>query len=238
MPGCALQPCGAMTTTGDTQPPFSAAAVRDAIAYLTALRRSAGRSHARRYLREIGDDILERMKVAHRTDELGFHYNLHGGSVAEYMEMGGIRATVGDTAIQFAYHEAKKAHAVYFFRSSRMSFYDILDQRHQDVPPFIPTRMGNVLIIFRLDSSYLKRAFEDGRASNLCETSIDFDHTGLNHAGIGIPCSTFIADPLMPFTNIKKKLGLSRIFSWLSRDAKTLAAMRFIESATCFGNGV
>jgi hypothetical protein len=202
-------------------------AVRDEIAMLNGL---AGKAERQEYLRNEGTAIVERIKKHHGSSELGFHFNLHGGAAEQYIKGGGIRATRGDIALQHtAYPTASMlAHKVYFFRD-QVNLFDILNEGHPQMM-FMPSRMGHVFMVFRLDSPYLKRAFAEGGATEAGAISIDFDEAWIakNNKGrpVGIPYDTFLAPPMSVFTRVKRHLGLRR----LSRDAETLAVMRYIES--------
>ncbi|HVE13415.1 MAG TPA: hypothetical protein VNI01_08490, partial [Elusimicrobiota bacterium] len=127
---------------------------------------------------------------------------------------------------------AMLADKVYFFRSSAANLYDVLDAGHPDLP-FLPSRMGDVLAVFRLDSDYLARAFTEGGARNATQISIDFDEAWArkNNGGrlVGIPYETFLSAPLRPFDRVRRRIGLG---GWrIRRDEETLAAMRYLEEA-------
>lgn len=204
-----------------------APAVRDEIA---AVRKMGSKAERREYLRKIGAEILEKIKKARGTEEIGFHYNLHGGRAEEYLN-GGIHATRGDISLQYTTNPTASmlANKVYFFRDS-VNLFDILNESHPQMF-FIPSRMGYVLMLFRLDSDYLKKAFAEGGASNPSAISIDFNENWLagQHKGrmIGIPASTFLSDPMSVFHRVKARIGHK---GRLSRDEETLATMRYIEA--------
>lgn len=172
------------------------------------------------YLRRAGADIVERLKARHGTAEIGFHYNLHGGRPEQYTEAGGIRATMGDIALQYSMH-GDRSYKVYFFRSSQHSLYDLLSERH---PNLVSPRMGDVLMLFKVDG-FIKRALETGVARNLGAISVDFDETKLPRM-IGVPKEDFLGAPLTVFSGVGRRLGRK-----LSRDEETLAVMRYIEAA-------
>lgn len=173
-----------------------------------------------RYLREVGDEIVARLKARHKTEEIGFHYNLHGGRPEQYVEAGGIRATMGDIALQYSMH-GDRSYKVYFFRSSQHSLYELLSERH---PNLVSSRMGDVLMLFKVDG-FIKRSLESGVARNLGAISVDFDETKLPRM-IGVPKEDFLGAPLSVFSGTAKRLGRK-----LSRDEETLAVMRYIEAA-------
>ncbi len=211
--------------------PEDGRAVREEIEYIRGLPE---KGKVRAYLRGVGDEIISGIKLLHGSHELGFHYNLHGGTRDDYMNAGGILATMGDIEIRYS-RLAKKQCQVYFFRSSKTNLYDIVDERHPEWL-FLPSRMGSLVTIFRLDSDYLIRAFMEGGAFNQHDIAISFDEGWMakhnNGKHIGIPSSTFIAPPIDPFSSVKRRIGLTgfeAIKTWLTRDEKTLVAMRVIE---------
>ncbi len=191
---------------------------KDAIQAEVASLRSLGSKQAvPAYVRGAGEDILARVREKHGTANVGFHYNLHGGQAEEYVEGGGIHATMGDIALNYTMH-GDTAHKVYFFQSAMRQLYDILDERH---PNLYSSRMGHVLNVFRLDSAVLQKALQDGAASNFTTISIDFDRAKLE----GIRYETYLAPPLDVFNGVSRKVGLR-----LSRDEETLAVMRYLEA--------
>lgn len=189
--------------------------------------RSLGKDGAEAYLRETGSKIVDRMKARFGSENIGFHYNLHGGQAEQYVQGGGIRATMGDIALN--YGSGDMAYKVYFFQSKHADLYDVLNERN---PNLVTSRMGTVLMAFPADSPYLKRAFQEGGASKMTAISIDFDPEWIkkNNKGrmIGIPADTFLSPPLEVFMGVKGKIGHR---GRLSRDEETLAVMRYIEAA-------
>ena len=174
------------------------------------------------FLRAVGDEVTGRLKERFGTQEIGFHYNLHGGQAEDYVKGGGIRATMGDIALNYSMN-GDRNYKVYFFRSSGVNLYDVLNERH---PNLVSSRMGNVLILFRLDSQYLKDAFASGLARNPTAIFIDFDETRLPRM-VGIPKETFLGPPLTVFTSVARRMGQGS----LSRDEETLAVMRYLDAA-------
>ncbi|MDE2292911.1 MAG: hypothetical protein KGL53_12590, partial [Elusimicrobia bacterium] len=170
------------------------------------------------YLRKVGDQVVAALEARHHTKEIGFHYNLHGGAAEQYVKAGGIRATMGDVALQYTMH-GDRSYKVYFFRSSKANLFDVLDERH---PNLVSSRMGNVLILFDADSQYMRDALASGLARDPGAISVSFDETRLKGM-VGIPKSTFLGAPLTVFQDVGRRLGLT-----LSRDEETLAVMRYI----------
>lgn len=193
------------------------------------LRGMENREAVQTYLREVGEDILGRVLARYGSEEIGYHYNLNGGQASQYMAAGGIRAGRGDIAIQFSPMSADYNYKVYFFRSSDINLYDILNTRH---PNLVGSRMGSVMSIFRLDSDYLKRALAEGGASKPTAISLDFDENWLVKNGPGgmvaIPTETFLTEPLEIFRGVKRNIGHT---GRLRRDEETLAVMRYIEAS-------
>lgn len=182
--------------------------------------RAMSKTERPEYLRAVGNAIVERLKARHKTSEIGFHYNLHGGRPEQYVEAGGIRATMGDIALQYSMH-GDRSYKVYFFRSSHHGLYELLSERH---PNLVSSRMGDVLMLFKVDG-FIKHALETGVARNSGAISVDFDETKLPKM-IGVPTSDFLGAPMVVFGDAAKRMGRR-----LSRDEETLAVMRYIEAA-------
>ncbi|MBI3298427.1 MAG: hypothetical protein HYZ75_09710 [Elusimicrobia bacterium] len=197
-------------------------AVKGAVGPELAKLRAMPKAERAAYLRGVGEQVVTAVKKLHKTEEIGFHYNLHGGRPDQYLEGGGIKATMGNIAIQYDMN-ADRAYKVYMFRSSEHNLYDLLSERH---PNLISSRMGDVLIPFRLDSGFLRQAFITGLARNPTAISIDFDEGRLPKM-IGIPKDTFLSEPLLVFDRVSTRLDAGR----LSRDEETLAVMRYLEAA-------
>ncbi|MFH1829471.1 MAG: hypothetical protein ABH871_01675 [Pseudomonadota bacterium] len=180
------------------------------------------------YLNYVGNIILNRMMFSLGVHRLGFHYNLHGGCATDYLEKGGILATQGDIELKYT-RLGDPAFKVYFFDSNNCGLFEILNERHASL--FGP-RMGNVLVLFDLGSSYLMQAFAQRGASKRTATSIDFDPEWIkeqnNGKMVGIPASTFVMPPLTIFEGVKRAIGHT---GWLSRDDETLTVMRYIEAS-------
>lgn len=200
--------------------------VQQEIAHLRSL---PGKPEQQAYLRNAGTGIMTRIQAHHGTSRVGFHYNLHGGHAEGYLKTGGIVAQRGDIRLDFPNPPPDALHhKVYFFDASETNLFDILDESHP-MMLFFPSRMGHVLIPFRLDSPYFQQALAEGGAFDQTEISISFreDWARAHNGGrmIGIPASTFLAPPLTVFIGVAKRLGMR-----LSRDEETLAVMRYIEA--------
>lgn len=188
-------------------------------AEIEKLRALKSKAEAQAYVRKAGQEILARLQAKHGTENLGFHFNLHGGTAEGYVQGGGIRATMGDIANNYTMHGDKNL-KVYFFQSKNVPLYDVLNESNPAMLMF-PSRMGGVLSVFRLDSPELKAAMADGRIKNFGNISMDF------HGMRGVPYSSYIAPPIEVFHGTAKKLGVK---GRLSRDEETLAVMRYLEA--------
>jgi len=186
---------------------------------LAKVRALGSPAATRAYVQEEARRALPALLAAHGTANIGFHYNLHGGQARQYVEGGGISATVGDIALQHSRH-GDPNHKVYFFQSAEHGLFDVLDARNPQ--PFIG-RMGHVLLLFRRDSATLARALETGAAARPTAISLDFDPSRLK----GVPYEDLLVPPLEVFNGVAKKVGQRR----LSRDEETLAVLRYIVAA-------
>lgn len=178
--------------------------IREAVAReIKKLRSLPGEAEQHAYLRTVGDEIVSRIKTHCRTERIGFHYNLHGGRKEQYLEKGGILATMGD--IRSHVTNAPKTslhHKIFFFDSNDSNLFEILDEPNPHIV-FFSSRMGDILIPFRLDSLYLQRILAAKHAFDLNSLSVSFDEDWLNTKGmIGIPSSTFLTPPLTAFKQV------------------------------------
>jgi hypothetical protein len=185
---------------------------------LAAVRALGGKAAVRAYIRDEADKVLARIRAAHGTGNVGFHYNLHGGTPESYVR-GGIRASVGDIALRYGF-PGDPHDKVYFFQSSEHDLFSILDASNGERPW---ARMGTVLMLFRRDSPVLAQALESRAASHPTAISLHFD----THRMRGIAYEDFLVPPLEAFKGVAKKSGQAR----LSRDEETLAVLRYIEAA-------
>ena len=182
------------------------------------------------YLRQIGDEILEKAKQKHGTDNIGFHYNLNGGYVQDFLDGGGLLISKGD--IQLAYGGGDSNEKIFFFPSRNYSLFDILNELN---PKLINAgRMGNVLTTFRLDGDWVKRAKTEGGVTAESTVSFDFSEDWLRkqpmakfleQPRVGIPASEYIAPPVVVFSHLRKRVGMGA----LTRNEETLATMRYLE---------
>lgn len=177
----------------------------------------------RQYVGLQAAEAMERMKKAAGSENLGFHYNLHGGQREEYVGKG-IRATMGDIALNYTISGGDRNYKVYFFQSKETGLYELLDERNPQIMLF-PSRMGSALNVFKLDAPELEAAKKDGRIKNFGGISMDF------HGMDGVPYSAYAAPPLQVFDRVAKNVGIGK----LSRDEETLATIRYLEAAVAAG---
>jgi hypothetical protein len=191
--------------------------------------RTLSKAARQTYLEKTGDEIVARLKQRYGHEELGFHYNLHGGALEDYVDRGGIMVSRGDIALNYGHGDPSLK--VYFFRSSNISLYHLLSEGNPQL--YGAGRMGNVLMVFPYDSDYILRGMKEKGIQKPSSISLDFEedwvrkqemsqHTGTS---IGIPATEFFAPPAEIFHGLKKKVGLGG----LSRDEETLATMRYLE---------
>ena len=181
------------------------------------------------YLEQVGDGIVNGLKRRYGHEELGFHFNLHGGILEEYVDRGGILISRGDISLNYGGGDPNLK--VYFFRSSNVSLYQLLNEGNPQL--YGKGRMGHVLMAFPYDSEYIRRGMKEKGILRPSSISLDFDedwvrkqemskHTG---SAVGIPATEFFAPPAEVFTGLRSKVGMGG----LSRDEETLATMRFLE---------
>jgi hypothetical protein len=184
-----------------------------------------------KYLEKEGEIILSKLKKKHHAEEIGFHYNLHGGNIEDYVDEGGIFISRGDIQLQYGHGDPN--YKIYMFRSSNVSLYKVLSEGNPQVMFGNGGRMGNVITIFPLDSPYFKKAIEEKGVLRSGSISFDFDENWVakqemgkyKNPFVGIPATEFITPPATVFTETKKKVGMGT----LSRDDETLANMRYLE---------
>ena len=181
------------------------------------------------YLEKTGKQIINDLKKKMGHEELGFHFNLHGGSIDDYVDQGGIKISQGDIALQYGHGDPN--YKVYFFRSSNISLYHLLNEGNPAL--YGHGRMGNVIMAFPYDSKYIQKGMAEGGIHHPSSISLDFDERWVGkqemsqavQRPVGIPATEFIAPPANIFSNLKKNVGMGG----LSRDEETLATMRFLE---------
>ena len=184
----------------------------------------------RAYLKKSGQAIIEQIQKSTGSENLGFHYNLHGGELQGFSEGGGIFISRGD--IQLNHGGGDLANKVYFFQSKNISLFDILNEGNPNVIGS-QGRMGYSLVLFKADSPYFKRAIAEKGVTSISPISYDFSEewvskqlmSRINGRAIGIPATEYLAPPSMVFTHVKKRMGMGS----LSRNEETLATMRYLE---------
>lgn len=186
---------------------------------LAALRALKTKEAKAEFLRGVGAEVVEELKARHHAAELGFHFNLHGGQAQGYVDGNGIRATMGDIALNYTMN-GDRNYKVYFFRSNRVNLYDALNEKNPQIMMF-DSRMGNVFMAFKVDSEALERGRQEGSVARESQISMDFETDRMR----GVPYEAFAVPPVEPF-KVPKTLGIGK----LSRDEETLAAMRYVEA--------
>jgi hypothetical protein len=169
-------------------------------------------------------------KMVARYGELGFHYNLNGGSLIDYVSAGGLMTSRGDIALQYG-AKGNLNQQVYFFRSSQVSLSKIFGATN---PKYLygKQRMGHVLNIFRLDHTYFDQAKKTGTI--IQDEYIYFSYNEAKLAKlnkslgygprIGVPYSTYVLPPLIVFSDFKHFLG--KRYTW---DEQNLIMARYLE---------
>ncbi|MCB0349007.1 MAG: hypothetical protein KDD37_09220 [Bdellovibrionales bacterium] len=203
--------------------------LRPQIATEMAIFRSLPKNEKQAYLEKVSDSVTSYLEEVFHTDNLGFHYNLHGGGRDSYITGGGIHATQGDIATQLG-HARDYSKKVYFFQSQQVGLLKVLDSTN---PAFLfpRTRMGHVLILMDLNAPIMKRLEADGVIRNKQSIYFEVDDASprslksSNGSPIGVPAEAFVLPPLSVFTGISAKTGINRL-NW---DEQTLVMMRFIE---------
>ncbi len=181
--------------------------------------RKLSKADAKEYVRREVNAAFDRIKAARGTGNIGFHFNLHGGTREGYVGAG-IRASKGDIALRYSMN-ADANDKVYFFQTAAHDAYTALDASNGEIL-FFPSRMGHALNVFAVDAPELKAAMADGRITDVGSISMDF-HKGMR----GVPYSAYLAPPMDVFMGTAKKIGLKK----LTRDEETLATARFLEAA-------
>jgi hypothetical protein len=216
---------------------YSSAQVAEEMKHFRALPKNQKEA----YLRAAGDKVMSQIMSKHHTRRIGFHYNLHGGVLGDYIDRGGIQATYGDIALQHGSGDARLK--VYYFDSDHFGLYDILNERH---PDFLmkKTRMGNILTPFNLESNYFKEARARGGIVDENSISTTFDDTWVKNtpmskhvkSTIGVPVTEYLDTPMEIFRPLKdyKKLELNTHPYWdeagsLSWDEMTLLQIRHLQ---------
>lgn len=188
----------------------------------TLRARGLSKADFKEHVRSAARAARARMQDAAGTNNIGFHYNLHGGQREQYVGKG-IHATMGDIALQYTIH-GDRNYKVYFFQSAQHDLYNLLDESHPQVLLF-PSRMGHALNLFNVDAPAILAAKAEGKIRDHGAISMDFHGMG------GVPYSAYLAPPVEVFHRTAKKVGLKT----LSRDEETLATIRYLEAVVLTG---
>lgn len=98
----------------------------------------------------------ELKKIASRP---AVHFNLHGGRWTDYIQGGGIQATMGDVALQYGL-PGDTRHKVYFYNFEHFDLYRALTTQGIGTQ-FFRGRMGSAAIFFDLDSPAISNVTEE-----------------------------------------------------------------------------
>jgi len=182
------------------------------------------------HVRRAADALSARIAAELGVSNIGFHYNLHGGSAWDYTRAGGILITRGDIAVHLG-AERNIREQVYLFQTRATSLYDILDAENP-ATVFTKGRMGTVLNVFAVDHPYFDRTRAEGGITDSSDISFDFDlawaerqprNRGRNRP-VGVPFETYLMPPVRVFYGIPKALGS------LDRVEKNLVMVRWLEA--------
>lgn len=182
------------------------------------------------YLRSESAKVLKKLQEMAGTDKIGFHYNLNGGYLHDYVN-GGLRISKGD--IQLNYGGGDPNYKVYFFRGDESGLFEVLNSTNPKLA--IPQgRMGNVLVAFRYDSEYFQRAKRENGITSEGSVSYDFNESWTRGqplskatlSGVGVPSTEYAAPPALIFSAAKKRANAGS----LSRNDETLVTLRYLEA--------
>lgn len=159
---------------------------------------------------ELSAEVTDLLKlIVGQNADVGFHYNLNGGQAHEYLERGGIKASLGDIAANSSMNIGRGTYnpLVYFFRLSESSPKQILDTKNLK-NAFLRTRMGSTLIIFNTHHPKILSMANSGFISETESIYFEFDPE-LRSQGdyLGVPKQAFLSSPIRIFQNYKKYVG-------------------------------
>jgi len=216
------------------------AEIRTGVLAEFAYLKSLSRTQRKAYLQQVGAEITEKIKRRFGISNIGFHYNMHGGSPTQFTDFGGLRAGMPNIPGQFQRDHiamlSNRRAEVYFYQSNYHNLAQVVGAYHQDIP-FVPWfRMGDTFVMINLDvvqGPWVR----NGLVKQQTVECVEFDRDKLlaqpynrgvedPEKAIGIPYSLFLTPPVSVFQNLPGKLELDRQLSW---DETTLATMRFIE---------
>ena len=163
-------------------------------------------------------------KLTERLKRPAIHYNLHGGRWLDYLKSGGIKATRGDSGIQYGMSRDYQ-NKVYFFNLENISLYEVLTTNHPE-QIFFRMRMGDTAIVFDLDAPVLVQYKSQGLITEENEITFNFGSAQRGHF-YGVPYSSFLTHPLRLFAGHHKASGPY----WVSYDEKTLYALIMVEES-------
>ncbi len=157
------------------------------------------------------EDVLDE-KIGHH--DVGFHFNLHGGSADSYVEGGGIYYSAKTPESYFAGNPSDfippresltPKSFVYFFNARHYAPFELLNER----PSLWQSRYGTVLVLF--DMRAVERHHQDRIVG---ETPISFIFADTPKKGpsshVAVPSEYFLIEPISIFKLAKKQITDSR----------------------------
>jgi hypothetical protein len=205
--------------------------LREEVLWFRGLSRMERLAHLEEVGRKATQRILDHFGIA----AIGAHYNLHGGQREQFVESGGLLASYGgDIEWNHNPQATKPRWGTYLFETGSVSLLEILNESNPSLP-FLPSRMGHVLVLFDVEGPFIQRARAEGGASTRVGTFQEFNPRWLSaqpvNAGrnewnlIGYPWAEFLAPPLRVFDGLSRRVGLR-----LSRAEENLVTLRYLES--------
>ncbi len=206
--------------------------------------RSLPKAKARLYLDEVGFYVQNLLYRVLSVNNLGVHYNMHGGKSEDYLAAGGIEA--GHPTINHLNHRditplalAPHYPEAYFYQTKHLPLHAILGLRHSDFPIFPRLRVGSLIVLFDLDSVVAQHKKKGSLVAHTPHslsirnslTATQTDPANPHHQDrtttnlVAIPLSAFLSPPLHVFPVARRTLEAQRL-SW---DEQTLAVLRFLE---------
>jgi len=197
------------------------------VAAISDLRTKSTREEKIEVLRGYGDFMLRLARERFGVEELGFHFNHHGGQADQYVKAGGLRAARGDISNNYLSYRHNLNYSVYMFRSSQQNPADVLGEVNSDgglLTAFFSGRMGWVLNVFAVDSPSLNAIRDAGGVSDPRGAAMNFSKSWLDKSGmIGVPYRSYLFPPVDLFSGRLKKTY--RELGRIRREEETLMAL-------------
>lgn len=190
--------------------------------------RNLSRAQQERYLDKVGEELDRLIQQRFGINQIGIHYNLHGGNGFEYVDGGGILATHGNIMLHIAMSDRDFGAfsnitrngnpTVFYYPSSALPFSRFI--RRQENHSTRSQTGGTYVILFDVEA--VRRSGRAMPTQSIDGSAFSFDTRAGN---VGIPVSNFIVPPLRIQTNIEGHLGLNRP---LTREESHLATFRHL----------